>query len=134
MDETVNTAKVNEYAITCDVLDSSLKNLTFLKLADDLALLLLKFSLDKSFVGYDNVAELLIDLDNLEIHCRVNILIVVADRFDIDLRTREECLDSEYIDDHTAFCTGLDITLYNLVCCKCCIYHIPRTELTCLLV
>ena len=85
MDETVNTAKVNEYAVTCDVLDSSLKNLTFLEFADNLALLLLEFCLDESFVRYDNVAELLIDLDNLEVHGCVNKLIVVADRFDVDL-------------------------------------------------
>ena len=50
MDETVNTAEVNEYTVTCDVLDSTLEDLTLLELADDLALLLLELCLDKSLV------------------------------------------------------------------------------------
>ena len=50
VDETVNTAQVNEYAVVGDVLDSTLKHLTFLEFADDLALLSLDFSLDKCLV------------------------------------------------------------------------------------
>ena len=41
MDKTVNATEVNEYTIVSDVLDCSLENLAFLKLADDLTLLLL---------------------------------------------------------------------------------------------
>ena len=50
MDKSVNTAEVNEYTVTCDVLDCTLKNLSLLKLTDDLALLLLELSLDKCLV------------------------------------------------------------------------------------
>ena len=50
MDETVNTAEVNEYAVTCEVLDCSLKNLSIFEFADDFALLLLEFCLDESLV------------------------------------------------------------------------------------
>ena len=85
MDKSVNAAEVNEYTIACNVLDSSLKNLTFFKFADNLALLKLKFSLDKSLMRYNDISEFLIDLHNLEIHCCVNELIVVTDRFDVDL-------------------------------------------------
>ncbi len=85
MDETVNTAEVDEYAVVGDVLDSTLKYLTLLELADDFALLGLDFSLDERLVRNDDVAEFLIDLDNLEVHSRVNELVVVTDRLDVDL-------------------------------------------------
>ena len=97
-------------------------------------LLSLELCLDKSLVRYNNVAELMVDLDDLEVHSCINILIVVADRLDIDLSTWQESLDSEYIDDHTTLCASLHVTLYDLVCAECSVYHIPRTELACLLV
>ena len=83
---------------------------------------------------YDNIAELLINLNDLEVHCLVNVCIVILDRTDVDLRTRKECLDAEYIYDHTALCAGLDITLNDLTLVECLINHIPRAQLTCLLV
>ena len=85
MDETVNTAEVNEYTVTCDVLDSTLEYLPLLELADDLALLLLELCLDESLVRYNYVAELLVELHDLEDHSCVNKLIEVADRLDVDL-------------------------------------------------
>ena len=36
MDETVNTAEVNEYAVVGDVLDGTLEHLTLFELADEL--------------------------------------------------------------------------------------------------
>jgi hypothetical protein len=36
VNKTINTAEVNEYTIRCDVLNSSLKNLSLLKVRDDL--------------------------------------------------------------------------------------------------
>ena len=134
MDETVNTAEVNEYTIVGDVLDSSFENLTFFEFADDLALLFLKFCLEESLVRYDNIAEFLVDLDDLEVHCLVNKCIVILDRTDVDLRTREEGLDSENVHDHTALRTGLDITFYDFALVECLVYHIPRTQLTSFLV
>ena len=50
MDESVNTTKVNEYAVRGNVLDSTLKHLTLLELRDDLLLLSLKLCLDESLV------------------------------------------------------------------------------------
>ena len=48
--KTVDTAKVDEYAIGGDVLDSSFEHLTLFELGNDLALLLLEFGFDKSLV------------------------------------------------------------------------------------
>ena len=85
MDETVNTAEVNEYAVVGDILDNALEYLTLLKLADELCPLLLLLCLEKSLVGHNYIAELLIDLYNLAIYVLVNKLVVVADRLDVDL-------------------------------------------------
>ena len=82
----------------------------------------------------DNIAELLIDLDNLEVHGLVNKLIVILDRPDVDLGAREERLDAEHVHDHTALCAGLHVSLYNLALVECLVDHIPGTELTSLLV
>ena len=85
VDETVNTAQIDEYAVGSDVLDGTLKHLAFLELADDLALLSLELGLDEGLVGYYNIAELLVDLDDLEVHGGIDELVVVAYRLDVDL-------------------------------------------------
>ena len=85
VDETVNTAEVNEDSVVGDVLDGTLEDLSLLKLADKLSPTLLLLGFEKSLVGNDNIAELLVDLDDLEVHCLVDESIVVADRLDVDL-------------------------------------------------
>ena len=85
VDETVNTAEVNEDSVVGDVLDGTLKDLSFLKFADELGPTLLLLGFEKSLVGNDNIAELLVDLDDLEVHCLVDVSVVVADRLDVDL-------------------------------------------------
>ena len=50
VDESVNTAEVNEYTVRSDVLDSTFENLTLFELADDFFLLSLQFGLDESLV------------------------------------------------------------------------------------
>ena len=50
MYESVNTTEVNEYTVRGDVLNSTLEDLTLLKMRDDLLALCLKLSLDECFV------------------------------------------------------------------------------------
>ena len=67
VDETVNTTEVDEYTVSSDVLNSTLEDLTLLKLRDDFLLLLLELSLDESLVANNDVLELLVDLNDLEL-------------------------------------------------------------------
>ena len=134
VDETVNTAEVDEYTLVGDVLDSSFKDLSLLELADELSPTLLLLCLEEGLVGNDDVAELLVDLDDLEVHGLVDICIVVADRLDVDLGTRKECLDSEYVDDHAALGAGLDEALDDLVVVASLIDAVPRLKGASLLV
>ena len=50
VDESVNTAEVNEYTVRSDVLDSTFENLTLFELADDFFLLSFQLGLDESLV------------------------------------------------------------------------------------
>ena len=50
MDESVDSAEVDEYTVRGDVLDRTFANLTFLEAFDDFLALLFEFSFDKSLV------------------------------------------------------------------------------------
>ena len=78
VDESVNTTEINEDAVGRDVLDSTLRNLTLLQVRDDLLALSLQLGLDEGLVRDDNVAELLVDLDDLELHRLADEDVVVA--------------------------------------------------------
>ena len=125
MDESVNTAKVNEYTVRSDVLNNTLQDLTLLELTDDFLLLCLKLGLDESLVRDNNIAELLIDLHDLELHSLAHELVVVAYGVNVDLRTGQEGLDTEYVDNHTTLCAALDVTLDNLLGLEGCIDTVP---------
>ena len=125
MHESVHTAEVDKYTVRSDVLDCSFENLTFLQLGDDFFLLCLELSLDESFVRNDNVAELLIDLYNLELHCLSYELVVVADRVNVNLASGKECLDSEYVNNHTALSAALDVSLYDFLIVKSSVDTLP---------
>lgn len=66
----------------------------------------------------DNIAELLIDFNNLEFHCLAYELVVVAYRMDVNLAAGQECLDAEYVYNHATFGTALDVTLDNILIVK----------------
>ena len=85
MDKSVNTTKVDKYAVRCDVLDNTLKDLAFLEFADDISFLSLKLCLDECFVRNYNVAEFVVDLHDLELHCLVDKNIVITYWFNINL-------------------------------------------------
>lgn len=134
VDKTVHTAKVDEYAVRSDVLDGSFEYLAFFELADDLGFLEFEFSLDEGFMRNDDVAEFLVDLDDLEVHSRVDELVVVTDRLDVDLAAWKEGLNAEYVDDHATFGAALDVAFDNLIIVERFVDLIPGTELTCFLV
>ena len=134
MDQAVHTAQVDEYAVRGDVLDGTLEDLALLEFRHDNLLLRFEFGLDERLVRNDHVAELLVDFHHLELHGLVHVYVVVADGLHVDLRTGQERLDAEYVDDHTALGAALDVTLDDFVLFEGLVHTIPRFELTCLLV
>ena len=125
VDESVNTSEVNEYSVWCNILDSSFENLAFLKFADNFFLLCFKFSFDQSFMWNNNIAEFLIDFNNFEFHCLSYEYIVVAYRMNVNLASREECFDTEYVNNHTTLSAALNVTLYNFLVIKGCVNALP---------
>src|SRR3712207_592642 len=125
VDESVNTTEVNEYTIRGDVLDSSFENLTFFELRDNFFLLCFQLSLNESLVRNNNVAELLIDLHNLEFHGLAYEYVVVAYRMNVDLATGQECFDTKYVNNHTALRAALDVTLNNFLVVESCVNTLP---------
>ncbi len=134
MDESVNTAEVNEYTVRSDVLNGTFEDLTLLKLADDFFLLCFQLSFDKSLVRNYYIAELLIDLHNLEVHGGAYELVVVAYGVNVNLATRQEGLDTKYVNNHTALRAALDVTLNDFLVVESCVNTIPALRETSLLV
>ena len=128
VDQTVYAAQVDEYTVRCDIFNSTFQYLSFFKLTNDFFLLLFQFSFNKSLVRNNNVLEFLVDFYNLEFHSLSYEYVVVADRFHIDLRTRQECFDAEYVYDHTTLRAALDVTLDNFFVFESCVYAIPRAS------
>ena len=126
VDETVDAAQVDEYAVGGDVLDGTLEYLAFFELGDDFALLLLELGLDEGFVADNHVAEFGINLNDLEFHGLANEDIVVADGLDVDLRAGEEGLDAEYVDNHAAFGAAFDEALDDFVVFEGSVDAVPR--------
>ena len=79
-------------------------------------------------MGNDDVAELLVDLDDLEVHGLVDVGVVVTDGLDVDLGTGEESLDTEDVDDHAALGAGLDETLDDLAVVAGLVDAVPGLE------
>ena len=132
--ETVNAAEVDEYTVRSDVLNSTLIYLTLLQLRHNLFLLCLKLSLDESLVRHNDIAELLIYLDNLKFHCLAYEYIVVTDRMNVNLRTWQECLHSKYVHNHTTLGTTFDEALYDLFILKSLVNTLPTLSHMSLLV
>src|SRR5699024_6851600 len=102
--------QVDKYTIGSDILNGTFENLSFFEFTDDFLLLLFQFGFDKSLVGNNHILEFLVNLNNLEFHSFANEYIVVADRLHVDLRTRQESFDAEYVYNHTTLCAALDVT------------------------
>ena len=134
VNQAVHAAQVDEHAVGGDVLDRTFEDLALFELRHDDLLLSLQLGLDERLVRNDHVAELLVDLHHLELHGLVYIYVVVANGLHVDLRTGQERLDAEHVDDHTALRAALDVTLDDLVVGQRLVDAIPRFELTRLLV
>ena len=142
MNQAVNAAKVDEHTIGSDVLNLALNDLTLLKLRHNLLLLLFEFSLDEHLVADDNILVLAVNLNDFEFHRLVNKDIVVADGLDVDLRTGQECLDAEHVNDHTTLGAALHETGNDFVVLESLVHASPggryarllvrKNELACL--
>ena len=123
--EAVHTAQVDEDAVAGDVLDGSFEHLALFELRHDLLLLGFELGLDEGLVADDDVLELLVDLDNLELHRLLDEDVVVAYGLDVDLAAGQECLDAEDVDNHAALRAALDEAFDHLLVFKGLVDAVP---------
>src|SRR5688572_26103184 len=90
MEQAVDAAEVDERAVIGDVLDDTLDNLAFFEVLDDFRALFCAGFFKNGTARHDDVATALVHLEDFEglrnMHERGD----VADRADVDLRTRQE--------------------------------------------
>ena len=125
VDQAIYAAQVDEYAVRSDVLNRTFEHLAFLQLRDDLLLLCFEFSFDKCLVANHNVLVFLIDLNHLELHRFAHEDVIVANRLNINLATRQEGFDTKYVYNHTALRAAFDKALDCFFVLQCLVNAIP---------
>src|ERR1019366_2040598 len=90
--EAVDAAEIDERAVLGDVLDDAADDLALFQGLEGLRLLLVALFLEEHAPAEDDVAALLVELDDLELVGLPDELVQVADGPKVDLRTREERL------------------------------------------
>ena len=88
--QTVDTAEVNEGAIVGDVLDYALNDRTFLEIFEQLLTIFTHAGFEHSTTRQHNVVTLAIELDHFELHGLAFERRCVLDRTQIDQRTWQE--------------------------------------------
>jgi hypothetical protein len=107
--------KVDERTEVGDVLDDTLADLTLLESFKNVATLLVAFFFENDAAGHDDVAAGLVDLDDLEVEVLTDESVDVRDLTEVDLGTREEGVDAEQVDNHTALDTLGERTAHDFV-------------------
>ncbi len=125
VDKTIYTTEINKCSVRGNVFDGSLEYLTFFKACNNFFLLLFEFFFNQYFVRYNHIFEFGIDFYNLEFHCFIHKHVVVVNGIHINLRTGQECFDSEHVYNHTAFCAAFDISFDDFIISECFIYTLP---------
>ncbi len=111
MQQTVDTAQVNERTVVGDVLDDTLDDRAFFQVFQQgLAIGTLR-RFQHSAAGNHHVVALAIQLDDLEFHGLVFVRCGVLDRTCIHQRTGQECADAVHHGSQTALDLAADVTL-----------------------
>src|ERR1035438_8788649 len=130
----VNAAQIDEGAVVGQVLDRAGENAVFMQLVQGLGALLRLLFFQQLLAGSDDVAALLVQLDDADLDLLALQAVEVTHGTQIDLRTREESASAQNIDRQASLDaiddTGLDRSLVvvgflNLV---------PRVQTLCLVV
>ncbi len=109
--QTIHAAQVDERTVVGEVLDDTLDDLAFLQGLQQSLTLGAVLGFQHAAAGNDNVVALLVELDDLELELFAFQVRGVANRTDIDQRTRQECTDAVDVDGETALDLAVDDAL-----------------------
>ena len=110
----VDAAQIDEGAEVGDVLDHALAQLVDLHLSQQLAALIAEGFLQQFAAGDDDVPAILVDLDDLDVELLADVVLHVAHRADIQLRTGQEGGEAFDIDHDAALDAVTHETLDNM--------------------
>ena len=130
MNQTIYTAKINEYAVRRNILNRSLKNLTLFKFRDNFLFLSFKFCFNQCFMRNHYILIFLINFYNLEFHCLTDKDIIITYWFYINLATWQECFNTKYINDHATLRTIFNVSFNYFFIFKRLINAFPRFTCT----
>ena len=105
VEETVNTAEVDERTEVGDVFHDAFADLVDFHIFKQLGAAILAGCFEKFAAGNNDVSAVLIDLEDLEFVFLADEIVHVFDRTDVDLGAGEERLYAVQVDDDTAFDT-----------------------------
>src|SRR5690606_29332405 len=132
VEQTVYTTQVDEDTKVGHVLDGTFEYLTLFEVVEDRDLLFLQVLLDEHLVRYDDVVVGVVYLDNLDFDSLVDILIEVADRLHINLRSRQECFDTKHVDNKSTFRSAFHKTFDDFVVVERLLDIFPALDKLCL--
>src|SRR4029079_8492644 len=102
VEEAVDAAEIHERTVLGDVLDDALDDLALLEGLEGLGLLLVALLLEEHAARQDDVAALLVELDDLELVGLPDQLVEIADGPEVHLGAREERLHANLDGDRQA--------------------------------
>src|SRR6266568_3071282 len=114
MEQAVDAAQVDEGAVVGEVLHHALQDGALLQVLERLLLQLLALLLEEHAAREDDVAALLVELDDLELELLADELVEVPHRADVDLRPGQERLHAD-VDGEAALHAPDDDALDELV-------------------
>ena len=99
MQETVDSAQIDERPKVGDVLDHAFASLTLLQFGQHLVAEILATLFEELTARNDDIAPALVDLDDLELVDLAQDRLDILDRLQIDLGAGQECIDTIEVDD-----------------------------------
>ena len=128
VEEAIYAAKVDECTEVGDVLDDTLADLVLLESFENVATLLVAFFFENNTARNDDVATSLVDLDNLEVEFLADKSVDVRNLTEVDLRAREEGIDTKEVDDNAALDALRESAAYDFVVFECSVDAIPHAN------
>ena len=128
VEQTVESAEVDERPEVRDVLDNAFPHLAGKKLLDQCGALLLALALENDAPRHDDVPPALVQLDDLEIVGVADQVLDVRDPAKRDLGTGEEGVDAHYVDRYTSLDLARQESLHRLVVLERVLDQLPDPE------
>src|SRR3990172_2590901 len=128
MDQAVNAAEIDKHTEVGDRLGVAFQDLTFLQAVENDLPLAGEFFLDQHLVAHDHIFRRMVDLHHAEVYFPSDEGVKIAYRAYVDLRTRQERIDAQQIDNDPSLGTPDAPSLQDLTGLKGLDHPFPDTH------